>query len=110
MGGEKQRVRPHHDEQAAARMVTGRGVPRDVQGDKAPMDAPVPLTPVSRLRLALEVFESGVDLMRQNLRRERPAASDTEIEAALVQWLRTRPGAEHGDAPGRPRPVPEVGG
>ena len=28
------------------------------------------------------------------------------IDAALAAWLRTRPGAEFGDAAGRPRPIP----
>lgn len=74
------------------------------------MDAPGSLSPAAKLRIALDLFESGVALMRQNLRRSRPEASEDEIEAALVAWLRTRPGAEHGDAVGRPRPVPEVRG
>ncbi|RKY21772.1 MAG: hypothetical protein DRQ55_03245 [Planctomycetota bacterium] len=73
------------------------------------MDAQGTLTPAGKLRLALDLFESGVALMRQNLRRERPSASESEIEAALVAWLRTRPGAEHGDAVGRLRPVREAG-
>jgi hypothetical protein len=65
------------------------------------------LTPAARLRLALDLFESGVALMRQRLRRERPDADEQELERALAEWLRTRPGAEAGDAPGRPRPLPE---
>jgi hypothetical protein len=64
------------------------------------------LTPAARLRLALDLFESGVALMRQRLRRERPDADEQELERALAEWLRTRPGAEAGDAPGRPRPLP----
>lgn len=36
------------------------------------------------------------------LRREHPDATDEAIEAMLVAWLETRPGAEHGDAWGRP--------
>jgi len=69
------------------------------------MSAQDNLTPAGRLRLALDLFESGVALMRQNLRRDRPSASESEIEAAIVSWLQTRPGAEHGDAVGRSRPV-----
>lgn len=65
------------------------------------------LTPAAKLRLAFDLFDSGVDLMRQKLRREHPAASEEEIERALTAWLRHRPGAEHGDAPGRPRPLLE---
>jgi hypothetical protein len=56
---------------------------------------------VQRLRLALSLFDDGVELMRQNLRRRHPGASEAEIFEALGAWLRTRPGAEHGDCPGR---------
>ena len=49
------------------------------------------------------MFEVGVSLMRQNLRRTHPAASEAEIESKLSAWLLERPGAEHGDAPGKPR-------
>lgn len=59
-----------------------------------------------RLRIAFELHEVGVALMRQNLRRELPEASDAEIERRLAVWLRTRPGAEHGDAVGRVVPWP----
>ncbi len=55
-----------------------------------------------RLRLTLEMFEVGENLMRERLRRENPLADDAEIEARLIAWLRERPGAEHGDAIGRP--------
>lgn len=52
-------------------------------------------------RTTLDLFVTGVDLMRQNLRRDRPLASETEIEVRLRQWLRERPGAEFGDCIGR---------
>jgi len=55
-----------------------------------------------RLRTALELFRDGEALMRQNLRRRHPDASAEEIERALVAWVRTRPGADHGDCPGTP--------
>lgn len=55
-----------------------------------------------RLRTALELHDAGVALMRQNLRRAHPQASEAEISAALGRWLRERPGAEQGDADGRP--------
>lgn len=61
------------------------------------------LSPAEKLSVALELFESGVHIMRQNLRRRYPADTPDEIEARLETWLRTRPGAEHGDAAGRPR-------
>jgi len=56
----------------------------------------------ARLRLALELFEAGEGLVRARLRREHPLANDADIEARLIAWLRERPGAEHGDAAGRP--------
>ena len=57
-----------------------------------------------RMRVALDLHEAGVAIMRQNLRRQHPEASDAEIEGRLHAWLRHRPGAEHGDAPGIPVP------
>lgn len=55
-----------------------------------------------KLRIAFELFEAGLALMRQNLRRRHPEESEAEIDARLSAWLRERPGAEHGDAEGRP--------
>jgi hypothetical protein len=54
----------------------------------------------AQLLLAFEMFEVGVAMMRQNLRRKHPTASDETIEAELEAWLRHRPGAEAGDAEG----------
>jgi hypothetical protein len=61
-----------------------------------------------RLRLALDLFAAGEALMRQNLRRRFPAASEAEIEERLTAWLSDRPGAERGDAVGRPVPWPRA--
>lgn len=55
------------------------------------------------LLTTVELHETGVALMRQNLRRRFPEASEAEVERRLVAWLRTRPGAEHGDGVGTPR-------
>ena len=55
-----------------------------------------------RLRLAFDLFAAGEALMRQNLKRRFPGASAEEIEARLAAWLSERPGAELGDAVGRP--------
>jgi len=52
-------------------------------------------------RTTLDLFDAGLDLMRQNLRRSHPAASDEQIQMLLQQWLLERPGAESGDCPGR---------
>jgi hypothetical protein len=60
------------------------------------------MSPADKLRAALELHEVGIALMRQNLRRRHPGESDEKIDERLAEWLRTRPGAEHGDAAGRP--------
>lgn len=48
-----------------------------------------------RLRLALELHEAGVALMRCNLRRRHPAATEAELDELLGRWLQDRAGAEH---------------
>ena len=55
----------------------------------------------ARLRMALGMFETGVEMMRQKLRRDHPDLADHEIEARVRAWLQERPGAEFGDAVGR---------
>ncbi len=52
------------------------------------------------LRIAFELFEAAETIMRQNLRRADPAATDDEVERKLIEWLRDRPGAPDGDAVG----------
>lgn len=67
-------------------------------------DSTMPSTPSSvadAFRTTLDLFETGLDLMRQNLRRSHPDAHDEEIERLLHAWLLDRPGAESGDCPGR---------
>jgi hypothetical protein len=54
------------------------------------------------LRTTLDLFETGLELMRQNLRRRHPNATPDEIDRLLDNWLRDRPGAEFGDCTGRP--------
>lgn len=46
----------------------------------------------------LDLFETGLSLMRQNLRRADSHATDDEIDCRLREWLRLRPGAEGGDS------------
>jgi hypothetical protein len=55
-----------------------------------------------RLRTALDLCSLGESMRRAQLRREHPDATDEDIEALLVAWLETRPGAERGDGWGRP--------
>src|SRR2546427_9665774 len=62
-----------------------------------------------RLRLALDLFETGEALMRQRLRQEHPALTEAEIETRPLEWLRDRPGAEFRDAGGPPVPRPRPG-
>ncbi|HEX5053303.1 MAG TPA: hypothetical protein VFZ65_16120 [Planctomycetota bacterium] len=66
------------------------------------VEPPTELTPGQKLLLSLDMFAYGCDMMRQNLRRSHPAADDAAIEGLLRDWLRARPGAEHGDGVGRP--------
>lgn len=61
---------------------------------------------MDRFQIALDLAQAGEDLLRQNLRRRLPSASPVEIEAHVVAWLRDRPGAESGDAQGRPVAFP----
>jgi hypothetical protein len=58
------------------------------------------------VRTALDLYEVAETLVRQRLRRERPGASEDEIEQQVGAWRVARPGAEDGDAPGRRRPLP----
>jgi Rv0078B-related antitoxin len=62
----------------------------------------------ARLRLAFELFEAGVAMMLAKLRREHPEWTPAQVESRLVEWLRERPGAEHGDAEGRPGHWPRI--
>jgi hypothetical protein len=56
---------------------------------------------VDAFRATLDLFSTGIDIMRQNLRRRHPEATEQEIERRLHAWLLERPGAEAGDCPGR---------
>ena len=55
-----------------------------------------------KLRLALELHDVGVNMMRQKLRRQHPRAAEKEIQALLNAWLSERPGAPYGDCLGKP--------
>lgn len=65
-------------------------------------------TAARKLRTAFDLFVAGERLMRRNLRRRHPDASEQEVDRLVGEWLRHRPGAEHGDAEGKrvawPRP------
>jgi hypothetical protein len=61
-----------------------------------------------KLRVALELNESGFEMKLQQLRRRFPDADEAEIDDRFRAWLRDRPGAEHGDGVGRPGSWPRV--
>lgn len=63
----------------------------------------------AKLRTAFDLFVAGERMMRQNLKRRYPEASDEEIEKRLRAWMSERPGAEHGDGVGRPVEWPRKG-
>jgi hypothetical protein len=60
---------------------------------------------IAAFRATLDLFQTGVDLMRQNLRRRHPEAAEEDIDRLLRDWLIERPGAESGDSPGCPGDV-----
>lgn len=55
-----------------------------------------------RLQQALEMYDFGIELVRLNLRRAHPEADEREIARLLRDWREHPPGAEAGDAEGRP--------
>lgn len=65
------------------------------------MASPAEPSVADAFRATLDLFETGVDLMRQNLRRRHPDASEAEIDRRLRDWLLDRSGAESGDCVGR---------
>jgi len=72
--------------------------------DRDPSPGGTPMESTSSLnhdsfRTALDLFQTGVDVMRENLRRRHPEADDDEIERPLGKWLQDRPGAGCGDCP-----------
>lgn len=75
--------------------------PTRMSGKQTPEDA------AEKLRTALEMYGLGESILRQKLHRTYPNASAAEIEAKVWEWLAKRPGAEHGDAPGKLREMPE---
>ncbi len=56
----------------------------------------------ARLRLALDMFTTGEDMVRERMRRVHPDWTERQIEEQIGAWLRERPGAENGDGEGRP--------
>lgn len=61
---------------------------------------------LQRMQIAFDLYATAEAMMRQNLRRRNPSATDEEIEAGIREWLHRRPGAEIGDGVGHRRPRP----
>jgi hypothetical protein len=59
-----------------------------------------------RMRLTLDLIDLTERMLRQKLRRKHPTATNGELDRMVGEWRRERPGAEHGDAAGRPIPWP----
>jgi hypothetical protein len=55
-----------------------------------------------RFQLALDLYDLSEGMLRQRLRRKHPQATEAELDAHIAAWLAHRPGAEQGDAEGRP--------
>ncbi len=56
-----------------------------------------------RLRVAIDLAQTGIEMQREKIRRRHPNVTNERIDELLSQWLRTRPGAEFGDGWGVPR-------
>jgi hypothetical protein len=52
--------------------------------------------------VTLELHSTGLDVMRQNLRRLHMGADRETADRLLNDWLRERAGARFGDCVGRP--------
>lgn len=48
-----------------------------------------------------DLAELGAAMYRQRLRREQPGIDESQLDELVGEWLRSRPGAPHGDAVGR---------
>lgn len=57
-------------------------------------------SPAARIRLALEMFEFGMEMQRARLHRVHPDAVEATIDEMVQKWLLSRPGAPLGDAIG----------
>jgi hypothetical protein len=55
----------------------------------------------TRFRVACELSDAAIQLVRARLRRQHPEATDDQLSRMVDAWLETRPGAEQGDGVGR---------
>jgi len=54
------------------------------------------------MKVAFDLCEAAEEMMRLSIRRRHPELGEAEVEERIVRWYQHRPGAELGDAPGRP--------
>jgi len=66
-----------------------------------PVERAAPLSPAEKLKLSLQMFEYGCQLMRENLRRQHPELDAEALERALQAWLRNRSDTDYGGGPMR---------
>ena len=66
-------------------------------------------TPLERMEIAFDLFDLAEDMIRTRVLRENPSATEQDLEHAVDAWMRHRPGAENGDAPGQPISWPQDG-
>jgi hypothetical protein len=57
---------------------------------------------LARMQMAFELYELAEQMMRQNLRRRNPGASEEEIEQGIRDWLLRSPSDLPTDGPFRP--------
>lgn len=43
---------------------------------------------LARMRMAMDLYQAAEAMMRQNLRRRSPQASEAQIERRFLSWLR----------------------
>ncbi len=55
----------------------------------------------SGVAVAIELYTLAEQMLRQRLVREHPTWSVAAIDAEVDRWRVERPGAKHGDSPGR---------
>lgn len=60
------------------------------------------------VEIAIELYELAEAMLRQRLRREHPRWSRQTVENEVNRWRIARPGAVHGDSPGRVVPWPRT--
>jgi hypothetical protein len=51
---------------------------------------------IARFRLALDLSEAGILMMKQNLCRRHPGATEAEISSRLAAWVEKRPYVDPG--------------